>query len=71
MHAGRRSPYKHGAPAAKPIARLRTSVPHVAEIANRRTGGRHRPALPAWVRFRHDDDLGVRLLTETLIWRLT
>ena len=35
-------------PVARDVAQLRTSVLHVAEIANRRTGGARRPALLAW-----------------------
>ncbi|GAA2605049.1 hypothetical protein [Paractinoplanes durhamensis] len=37
-------------PVARDLAQLRTSVLHVAEIANRRTAGRHREALLAWGR---------------------
>jgi len=37
-------------PVARDVAQLRTSVLHVGEIANRRTGGGHRPALLAWGR---------------------
>jgi maltokinase len=37
-------------PAARDLAQLRTSVLHVAEIANRRTEGAHRDALRAWAR---------------------
>jgi maltokinase len=42
-------------PAARDLAQLRTSVLHVAEIANRRTEGRHRAALLAWGRETADD----------------
>jgi maltokinase len=42
-------------PAARDLAQLRTSVRHVAEIANRRTEGRHRPALLDWGRQAADD----------------
>ena len=42
-------------PAARDLAQLRTSVLHVAEIANRRTKGRHRPALLDWGRQAADD----------------
>jgi len=42
-------------PAARDLAQLRTSVLHVAEIANRRTEGRHRPALLDWGRQAADD----------------
>ncbi|MCU7728566.1 hypothetical protein ODJ79_33050 [Actinoplanes sp. KI2] len=42
-------------PAARDLAQLRTSVLHVAEIANRRTEGRHRPALLEWGRRAADD----------------
>jgi maltokinase len=37
-------------PVARDIAQLRTSVLHVAEIANRRTGNRFRPVLLKWGR---------------------
>jgi maltokinase len=42
-------------PAARDLAQLRTSVLHVAEIANRRTEGRHRGALLDWGRQAADD----------------
>jgi len=42
-------------PAARDLAQLRTSVLHVAEIANRRTEGRHRAALLDWGRRAADD----------------
>jgi maltokinase len=42
-------------PVARDLAQLRTSVLHVAEIANRRTEGRHRPALLDWGRRAADD----------------
>ncbi|MFF5294042.1 hypothetical protein [Paractinoplanes globisporus] len=42
-------------PVARDLAQLRTSVLHVAEIANRRTEGRHRPALLDWGREAADD----------------
>jgi maltokinase len=42
-------------PAARDLAQLRTSVLHVAEIANRRTEGRHRSALLDWGRRAADD----------------
>ena len=42
-------------PAARDLAQLRTSVLHVAEIANRRTEGRHSPALLDWGRRAADD----------------
>ena len=42
-------------PVARDVAQLRTSVLHVAEIANRRTEGRHRAALLAWGRATADD----------------
>jgi len=45
----------HPEPAARDLAQLRTSVLHVAEIANRRTEGRHRPALLDWGRRAADD----------------
>jgi maltokinase len=40
---------------ARDLAQLRTSVLHVAEIANRRTDGRHRAALLDWGRRTADD----------------
>ncbi|WP_433367684.1 hypothetical protein ACQPZX_40080 [Actinoplanes sp. CA-142083] len=42
-------------PAARDLAQLRTSVLHVAEIANRRTDGAHREILRAWGRQAADD----------------
>jgi maltokinase len=45
----------HPEPVARDLAQLRTSVLHVAEIANRRTDGRHRPALLDWGRRAADD----------------
>ena len=42
-------------PAARDVAQLRTSLLHVGEIANRRTEGRHRPAVAAWCRDAVDD----------------
>jgi len=45
----------HPEPAARDLAQLRTSVLHVAEIANRRTEGRHRAALLDWGRRAADD----------------
>ncbi|GAA2351435.1 hypothetical protein [Dactylosporangium salmoneum] len=45
-------------PAARDVAQLRTSLLHVGEIANRRTGQRHRPAVADWCRRAADDLLG-------------
>jgi maltokinase len=42
-------------PVVRDLAQLRTSVLHVAEIANRRTEGRHRAALLDWGRSAADD----------------
>ncbi len=42
-------------PVARDLAQLRTSVLHVAEIANRRTDGRHRATLLDWSRRTADD----------------
>lgn len=42
-------------PVARDLAQLRTSVLHVAEIANRRTANRHRDTLRAWARDAADD----------------
>lgn len=42
-------------PVARDLAQLRTSVLHVAEIANRRTEGRHRETLLGWGRRAADD----------------
>ncbi|MBM2621884.1 hypothetical protein JIG36_40930 [Actinoplanes sp. LDG1-06] len=42
-------------PVARDVAQLRMSVLHVAEIANKRTGGRHRDALVEWGRRAADD----------------
>ena len=42
-------------PVARDLAQLRTSVLHVAEIANRRTEGRHLATLRAWGRRAADD----------------
>jgi maltokinase len=42
-------------PVARDLAQLRTSVLHVAEIANRRTEGRHLDTLRAWGRTAADD----------------
>ncbi|MBL7253940.1 hypothetical protein [Paractinoplanes lichenicola] len=54
-------------PVARDVAQLRTSVLHVAEIANRRTAGRHRAELVAWGR-RTADDL-LTAYRETLLTR--
>ncbi|MBB4697667.1 hypothetical protein [Paractinoplanes abujensis] len=42
-------------PVARDVAQLRMSVLHVAEIANRRTAGRHRAELVAWGRRTADE----------------
>ncbi|GIM91637.1 hypothetical protein [Paractinoplanes toevensis] len=42
-------------PVVRDLAQLRTSVLHVAEIANRRTEGRHRETLLTWGRAAADD----------------
>jgi maltokinase len=42
-------------PAARDVAQLCTSLLHVGQIADRRTGGRHRPAVADWCRRSVDD----------------
>ncbi|MGW5667570.1 hypothetical protein [Micromonospora sp. NPDC003776] len=50
-------------PAARDVAQLRTSLLHVGQIADRRTGGRHRPAVADWGRRAVDDLLAAYLRT--------
>ncbi|MFG3685318.1 hypothetical protein [Micromonospora sp. NPDC047740] len=50
-------------PAARDVAQLRTSLLHVGQIANRRTEGRHRPAVADWCRRGVDDLLAAYLRT--------
>lgn len=50
-------------PAARDVAQLRTSLLHVGQIADRRTGGRHRPAVAEWGRRAVDDLLAAYLRT--------
>ncbi|HTJ34345.1 MAG TPA: hypothetical protein VL738_14050 [Dactylosporangium sp.] len=64
-------------PVARDVAQLRTSLLHVGEIANRRTGQQHRPAVTAWCRRAADDlliayrrTLGERGMTELFDQRL-
>ncbi|MGI5241876.1 hypothetical protein [Dactylosporangium sp. CA-139066] len=42
-------------PAVRDVAQLRTSLLHVGQIVDRRTEGRHRPAVAAWCRRAADD----------------
>ncbi|WP_157739954.1 hypothetical protein [Micromonospora narathiwatensis] len=50
-------------PTARDVAQLRTSLLHVGEIANRRTGGRHRSAVTDWCRRAVDELLATYLRT--------
>ncbi|MEV0155511.1 hypothetical protein AB0H57_17455 [Micromonospora sp. NPDC050686] len=50
-------------PAARDVAQLRTSLLHVGQIADRRTDGRHRPAVTDWGRRATDELLAAYLRT--------
>jgi maltokinase len=50
-------------PAARDVAQLRTSLLHVGQIADRRTEGRHRPAVTDWCQRGVDELLAAYLRT--------